>query len=597
MSEVLDAPQLEDEQEVLERARWNAKKQGVNTDNLPPGKAEYPWILHPLKQCYWWRTPPLHAWQQYALYRAAMPGAASIVSTCNASGKTNYLIPVLGLSAMVAFPGCTVFSTAGAEEQIEGQLYRYLENMLRPWTGDMRSSAKDKWQVSPSGLWVRAPEIRGLRSRWISRVPKDALTMEGYHGHWELDSTGKLVWCPVLVIIDEAKSLADAVFQAAYRIDPDWLFVTSTPGDPDTPFVKNMQYESLVDETIYGYGNTQSTIRIARSTDQSSEMYDTRMQIRLANCPHLLTGRPFRKRQALMKKYGQRSAFIQSFIFGESSDVGGANRVFQPLDMARLRDLMYNEEARAKVQQVGNDIRAAADFSGGGDEQTLYIRQGNTIIHWETWNLEDTDELAKLMVATARRFGVPAHDFWADNGGLGKSIIDSMEGTFNYPGIVRYYSNNARVNNPAEFKDTLAEDTYHLKEIIHNPGIRNLPKDPELVTQCKQRGFTTDDYNRITLEKKKDHRAKHGSSPDRLETLMMLFADWDPVIAARPTEGTVTTPGELERYAARWRRYDKLGTDKMHKQPDVFKMARNARQQAGDYVPEPYHWEKQKPRG
>jgi len=221
-----------------------SRVEGVAPGGDIPWRAEFNEYNHPLTQAYFWGVPPLYGWQETVIRQLAQPRSRVVLSTCNESGKTSLIVPLFGLSVMAAFPGATVFSTAGAEEQIKGQLFRYLHAKVRPY--------KDSgWLCSLAALEVRAPEVRGLRSRWIGRVPRQALTMEGYHSHLEPDSEGDLVYCPVCVILDEAKALQQDVLEAAYRINPDWLLVVSTPGMDEGMFYEAMDELNLDERGVW----------------------------------------------------------------------------------------------------------------------------------------------------------------------------------------------------------------------------------------------------------------------------------------------------------------------------------------------------------
>lgn len=158
------------------------------------------------------------------------------VTTCNEAGKTSEIIPLLGLSLMAAFPGATVFSTAGTEQQIRDQLFDYLEAKCRPYAN---------WVVSRAALTVRAPAIDGLSSQWVGRVPREALTMEGLHNHWEADRHGRPRFCPLMIIYDEAKSLGQPMFDAAWRMNPAFFLAISTPGDSAGPLYEAIDPDRL----------------------------------------------------------------------------------------------------------------------------------------------------------------------------------------------------------------------------------------------------------------------------------------------------------------------------------------------------------------
>jgi hypothetical protein len=462
------------------------------------GHAEFSAFNHPLRQARAWGMPELYDWQKEIITEAAKPGAKVAASFNNSAGKTRILVPLLGLSVMAAFPGATVVSTAGAEEQIEGQLFKYLEGMLRPY-----ESAG--WSIAISGLTVKGPKVGGLQSRWIARVPKDALTLEGYHGEWAPDDKGVLHWCPVCVIIDEAKSVKEAVFEALFRIEPDWGMVVSTPGEDFGPF-----YDAVDPDTLDGGVGRNPT-----------GLWHYRRKIGRHDCPHLQTPAKILYLKNLTEKYKPGSSFIKSFAEGNFQRQTDENEVFTDTDLERVKAAMKPRPSYNPGRKF-----AGLEFSGGGDEQPIMILDGDKIVYEKPWREEDTDKLAKDFLIDLQRFGVQPRDAIADNGGIGQAIIDNMEAR-GYRGIVRYMNNQDPISRH-EYADRITEDHWRFKEMLRlHPEIQ-LPDDPVLLKQMRQRRFVMDDHNRVKLEPKKLHRKRTGESPDRLDTLIMTFSEWKP---------------------------------------------------------------------
>ena len=113
------------------------------------GRADFNNYNHPLQCLKFWGVSEPYDWQREVICEAATWGSRCAVSSANGAGKTNIIIPLLGLSTMIAFPGATIVSTAGVEEQIRGQLFKYLEEKLRRYT-------KYGWSVSVSDLAIMA---------------------------------------------------------------------------------------------------------------------------------------------------------------------------------------------------------------------------------------------------------------------------------------------------------------------------------------------------------------------------------------------------------------------------------------------------------
>lgn len=453
--------------------------------------AQFPPYLDPLMFAQFFQIPAMYDWQSELIRAASKPKARVVCSTCNEAGKTNILIPLIGLAYMCVFPGCTVFSTAGSEEQIKGQLFKYLDAKLKPYRD---------WKVT-GDLEVFAPQIGGFpRARWIGRVPKDAKTAEGYHGSW-ICVNGKWVWVPVVVIIDEAKSADESIFELADRIDPDLLFVISTPGEDSGPFYEAVESDGIGKEDVWTY----------------------RRKISWLDCPHLLTPERRGIRDRLIDKYGEKSSFIQSFLFGRFQRSSDENAVFTDIDIANLRASMGIGAKQITNVAKGNIVRAALEFSGGGDEQIIKIARGGEEIFSDAFREEDTARLARLFVDTLLKYNVPPSNCVADNGGLGLAVIDNMESMGYRP--IRRYMNNQDAIDKKEFADRMTEDTYRFKEILKNNGIR-LHKDLVLLEQARRRRFVMDNHNKVKLEPKPQLRKRGESSPDRLDALVMLFSEW-----------------------------------------------------------------------
>ena len=474
---------------------------------------------HPLMQAQMWGMPALYDWQQEIVGHVAVAGSRSVVSTGNGMGKTRVLVPLVGLSVMAAFPGATVVSTAGAESQITGQLFKYLGGIMRPY----RDAG---WGMSISSLTAWGPKRNGLQSKWVARVPKDPLTVEGYHGSWEQDDKKIWRWCPVCVIIDEAKSVDERVFEAAWRIDPDFLFVVSTPGEPDGPF-----YDAMDPDTMSGGVG-----------DDENRLWKYRRKVCRRDCPHLLTPEKTKLYDRICEKFGARSSFVQSTYNGEFQRDSDENQVFSDSDLARVKASM-----KVKSSYTPGKKCAGLEFSSGGDEQPIMIMDGNKQVFSKPYREEDTDKLARCFLADLQKFGLVARECVGDNGGVGKAIIDSMEAK-GFRGIERYMNNHTAISKH-EYADRMTEDHWRFKEMLRlHPEIQ-LIDDPVLMKQMRQRRYRQDEYNRAKLEEKPKHRVRCGESPDRLDTFIMMMSRWAPVAGPKPPPGPDDYVSPLENEA------------------------------------------------
>lgn len=435
----------------------------------------------PVSQASFWTPLALYGWQANIFRDMVVPGVREAVVTPNESGKTAVVIPVLGLSWMAAFPGAQVVSTSGVERQITEELWPVLRAALGPYP---------EWQITTE-LKITAPRVRGLPpATWTAFTTKDPNYAEGFHSRTYRDRDGNLVYAPLLIIIDEAKSITQDMFDAFTRCDPDAWLVISTSGEDSGPFFSCF-----------------STLR--------GDPWKCR-EIGWDDCPHLKVGRKLETRQALIRKRGLLDPFVMSFVFGKFFR-GGGRVVFENLDRVRncMNGLVPWQRGRRK---------AALDFSGGGDEAVYAAADGNMVIRIEGFHEKDTTILGDKFLELLRRDGVRAEDVMGDNGGLGKPIIDYMERK-GFRGIGRYMGDD-KARDSTQFVNRAAEDAFHVKDLFDNQQI-SCPNDPVLFEQIRRRQYVrkNDDSNKIRLEPKDKVRDRGEPSPDRLDTITMLLAE------------------------------------------------------------------------
>jgi len=192
---------------------------------------------HPLEQVRFWFPFPLYETQVDIINAFARPHSRAIGSFCNEAGKTSCLIPICGLSAMVAFPGATVYSTSASERQVKYQLF---EDQLRSII-EQDHMRKAGWTIRVgTEMIVKAPN----GSTWLGYVCKDAGNVEGFHGKWRMVN-GEERYCPLVYINDEAKSIGDDIREAEKRIDPDFELSVSSPGEESGWFFEGIDPDTL----------------------------------------------------------------------------------------------------------------------------------------------------------------------------------------------------------------------------------------------------------------------------------------------------------------------------------------------------------------
>ena len=464
----------------------------------------------PLAQREIWGAPKFYEWQEKILrYFSENLHVHAVMSTPNESGKTQVVVPILGLAAMAAFPGCTVYSTAGAEAQIKLQLFEYLKSYCKPFENE-------GWVVNQSQLTVTAPSVEGMpSSRWVGRVPRDALTAEGFHETWERDDKGRLRFRPLLMIADEAKSLDDPIFEMFMRLRPTWTLALSTPDTDSGPF-----YSSMSPEEVQARGISR---RGFKYIENSRDYWGLRLMVSVDGCAHLLTDEKVKEADAVKAQMGEAHRLYRSMVLGQFTSGDGADKLYRMRDIETVVAAM-NRKSTPEMMQ--GDAHAGFDVSvtGEGDPKVIYIAKGKVVLPAYVSTEDDTVKIAEWAVNIFRAHNVEPRNCRVDNGGAGKPVCDMIESLFNYRGIFRY-NNNATAKFNADFVDSMTEDAFAVRELLHEVDMV-LPKDDQLLEDMKKRRtIEVGDHKKVKLEPKKIHRKNNsGKSPDRLDAFTMALA-------------------------------------------------------------------------
>lgn len=464
----------------------------------------------PLAQREIWGAPKLYEWQEKILrYFSENLHVHAVMSTPNESGKTQVVVPMLGLAAMAAFPGCTVYSTAGAEAQIKLQLFEYLKSYCKPFENE-------GWVVNQSQLTVTAPSVEGMpSSRWVGRVPRDALTAEGFHETWERDDKGRLRFRPLLMIADEAKSLESPVFEMMMRLRPTWILALSTPDTNSGPF-----YSAISPEDVEARGIER---RGFKYIEDSRGYWGLKLMVSSAGCAHLLTEEKLKESEAVKMSVGESHKLYRSMVLGKFT---AGDEDYSLYGMRDIEAVIKAMNRRSTPEMMIGESHAGFDVSstGDGDPKILYVVKNKVVLPAYVSTEDDNVKVAEWAVNILREHNVEPRNCRVDNGGAGKVTVDIMEGVFNYRGIFRY-NNNATAKFTADFYDSMTEDSFAVRELFHQVDLI-LPRDDRLLEDMKgRRVVEMGDHKKIKLQPKKLHRKDNsGKSPDRLDAFTMALA-------------------------------------------------------------------------
>lgn len=405
----------------------------------------------------------LYPWAEKILDDLMPTGSRVAARCCNGSGKTSRLLVAAILWHMAIFPKSKAVCTAGVWRQVTHQLWPNLR---------AQKPRLSNWELLENQL--RAPN----GSSAFGFSTDDPGLFEGWHGSPEE---------PLLMVIDEAKSVPDGIFEAIERCQPQRILAVSSAGLREGFFYRAF-------------------------TDQAAEWKGHVVQSR--DCPHL--GDEWAN--AMIRRWGRNHPLVKSAVFSEFMDTGdGVIPVIPAENLERL--------AKIRVPHRRGEKVCFTDFGAGTDETVIAYRDGNRTEIVAAFCHPDTMSTVGQCIRHYRKLGLEPHQTYGDNGGIGKVMCDRMR-ELGWP--------IHRVNNEKEARDkaafiNLAGEMWHegaraveAQEII-------LPNDPILMAQLSSRRMKFDSEGRLGVESKRDMAKRNVESPDRADAI--LGAWW-----ARPAQ-------------------------------------------------------------
>lgn len=403
----------------------------------------------------------LYRVQSEVLRALRPPGASVSFRSCNEGGKTKRVICAAILWHLEVYPRGKVISTSGSYRQIKDQLLPSLHAYQHLYPG---------WSFLKTPR-VETPHIDCF---WEGFSTNDAGKFEGHHA----DGNDR----PLMIIVDEAKTVKDDIFEAIDRCKPTRLLIASSPGYAEGEFY--------------------------RSHTTRSKFYRTFVQ-RAADCPHWRPGDIAR----LRAKWGQDHPLVRSMIDAE----------FMPMTQDAVIDLRVIEDLLANPPVwLAGDQKAFCDFawSGDGDENVLALRRGNRVTLEETFRADNLHAICGKFIAAFRRLGLAPSEIEGDEGGGGKLIIDQLH-AMGWP-IVR--ANNSEAARYDDHYANLGAEMWYEGAMAMARREIILPDDNDLRGQLLDRKRVPNAKGKLAIESKKDMRARGVPSPDRADAVLGAIA-------------------------------------------------------------------------
>lgn len=386
----------------------------------------------------------------------------------NGSGKDKYVIAPFAIWFALTKIKARVIITSSSGTQLTSQTETYIRDL---------AEAANTFFDGPI-FHIRQRFIRcNLSGSEIRLFATDeAGKAEGYH---PLEPESEMA-----IIINEAKSVHEDIFGALRRCTGFnyWLEV-STPGEP-------------VGHFYYSYTNWPNTRKVTS--------YD---------CPHLSAS----EREEDKRELGETSPLYRSKHLAEFTSLGG--QVVIPREMLQK---IKNQPAPAN-KWAHWKRRVGIDLAAGGDENSIYIVQGNRVVAENHFREFDTTLTAAFILEFLAQNRIPKdhEEIFIDDGNVGHSITDMLKPL--YPNIVRVINQSTAINKRM-FGNRGAENWFRVMRLFEQ-GILPCPTGEIIFEQLTGRKYKRSETGaRVYLQSKKEAKAEGLKSPDRADAYVLCFS-------------------------------------------------------------------------
>lgn len=441
----------------------------------------------------WWvRTVLGHnPWQkQIEILESVRDNTTTAVKSCHGAGKS-FSAADVALWYLYTHRPSIVLTTAPTDRQVRGILWKEIR----------KSHGRAKF---PLGGNMLTQELK-LDADWFAwgfTAPDyDPDRFQGFH---EIH---------ILVVVDEASGVSEEIFEGIDGVltsEHARLLMIGNPTNPSGRFAKAFKSQGVSKISISAFDTPNFTEFGITKEDIRNDTWKEKITDELP-APFLVTPRWVADRR---KDWGESSPLFLSRIdalFPAQSD-----DTLIPLHLIEAavgRNLVPDEPS-----ELGVDV---ARF--GADETVIMHRAGPVARIIKTLPTCDTMELTGHVVQSIRDTQAAAAKI--DGVGVGAGVLDRLV-ELNYPAFDMQSGSGA--TDPEKYKNARAEWWWGLRTRFEDGDI-DIENDEILISQLANIKYKVTSRGQILIESKEDMKKRGLPSPDRADTLMLVFATPKPV--------------------------------------------------------------------
>jgi phage terminase large subunit len=399
----------------------------------------------------------MYDWQKDAVARLELAGwGKPIVQISllapNEAGKSKRVVVGSGLYHVGVHPKGKVRITTKDQRQLNEQIIPGLEEQVH----------KFPYQVKRAPYYQITTPTGG---RLIAYVTDDAARVEGMHGAPDE---------PFLDILDEAKSIPEAIFDASDRCGFQARIFSSSGGLEAGTFWKS-------------------------HTVNRAQFHCVRAG--LLDCPHISQ----EKIKRIIEKHGENAPFTRSCLFGEFMKQDDEDSYVVP-----HAAVMFALENPPRHKTAGSRI-GFVDFAEGTAEHVLAVRDGNKTEIEAAFREANKHAACSRLIRAFMVANLKEDQIWGD--AADKESLEILSSL----GWNIHRKNFGAPSTQSEVYVSWGAEAWHETGIGISTGQLIVPNDDILIAQLTSRKKTITGRGKLGIEEKYDMRKRGVESPDRAD--------------------------------------------------------------------------------